>query len=155
MLWSRRLVVRAALLGVDEVRELLRVADEEDRRVVADEVVVALLGVELDREAARVALRCRRLPSSPATVENRISRSVLVPFWNRPALVNWLTSSVISKDAVGAAALGVHDALGHALAVELRHLLDQVVVLQQKRARWGRPMARTRHSARGCRRRSW
>ena len=44
-----------ALLGVDEVLELRRVADEEDRRVVADQVVVALLGVELQREAARVA----------------------------------------------------------------------------------------------------
>ena len=39
---------------------LMRVADEEHRRVVADEVVVALLGVELQREAARVADRVRR-----------------------------------------------------------------------------------------------
>src|SRR5690242_705737 len=43
------------LLAADEVRELHRVADEEDRRVVADQVVVALLGVELQREAAHVA----------------------------------------------------------------------------------------------------
>ncbi len=45
-----------ALLGADEVGELERVADEEDRGVVADEVPVAFLGVELEREAAHVAL---------------------------------------------------------------------------------------------------
>jgi hypothetical protein len=54
MSWSRRLC-RAALLRADEVLELHRVAHEEDRRVVADHVVVALAGVELQREAARVA----------------------------------------------------------------------------------------------------
>ena len=48
---------RVGLLGVDEVWELDRVADEEDTEVVADEVPVAVLGVELDREAARVADR--------------------------------------------------------------------------------------------------
>ncbi len=45
---------RIALLGVDEVAELDRVAHEEDRRVVTDHVVVAVLGVELEGEASRV-----------------------------------------------------------------------------------------------------
>ena len=48
---------RVRLLRVDEVGELDRVADEEDAEVVADEVPVAVLGVELHREAARVADR--------------------------------------------------------------------------------------------------
>ena len=38
------------------------------------------------------------------------------------------------KVAVRARALGVHDALGDALAVEMRELVDQVKVLQQQRA---------------------
>ena len=46
---------RQALLRVDEVGELDRVADEEHRGVVADDVVVALGRVELQREAAHVA----------------------------------------------------------------------------------------------------
>ena len=37
-----------ALLGVDEVRELDGVTDEEDRSVVSDHVVVSFLSVELD-----------------------------------------------------------------------------------------------------------
>src|SRR3546814_7253274 len=38
-----------SLLAADEVRKLHRVAHEEDRRVVADQIVVALVGVELQR----------------------------------------------------------------------------------------------------------
>ena len=50
-----QVVVGAPLLRADEVLELQRVADEEHRGVVPDHVVVALGGVELQREAARVA----------------------------------------------------------------------------------------------------
>ncbi len=46
---------RVRLEGVDHVGELHRVADEEDLQVVAHQVPVAVVGVELDREAARVA----------------------------------------------------------------------------------------------------
>ena len=41
---------------MDEVRELDGVLDEEDGRVVADHVVVALLSVVLDGEAAGVSV---------------------------------------------------------------------------------------------------
>ena len=47
--------VRLGLGRVDQVGELHRVLDEEDRDVVADQVPVALVGVELHREAAHVA----------------------------------------------------------------------------------------------------
>lgn len=45
-----------ALLGVDEVRELNRILDEEHRSVVANHVVVALLSVELNRESSGVTV---------------------------------------------------------------------------------------------------
>ena len=48
------------LHGMDQVGELDRVLDEEHRDVVADQVPVALLGVELDGEAAHVARRVDR-----------------------------------------------------------------------------------------------
>jgi hypothetical protein len=48
---------------VDDVRELDRVPDEEDPEVAADEVPVAVLGVELDREAARVPGRLGGVPA--------------------------------------------------------------------------------------------
>src|SRR5713101_3412660 len=40
---------------MDEIGKLERVADKKDRRIVADQVVIAVLGVELDRKSARVA----------------------------------------------------------------------------------------------------
>ena len=48
----RHLVIGLGLHGMREVRELDAVLDEEDGHVVADEIEVALLGVELHREAA-------------------------------------------------------------------------------------------------------
>ena len=51
----REVAVGLGLHRMDEVGELDRVLDEEDRDVVADEVPVAFLGVELDREASDIA----------------------------------------------------------------------------------------------------
>jgi hypothetical protein len=125
--------VRAALLGVDEVREVRRVADEEHRRVVADEVVVALLGVELQREAARVARgvgRAQLAGDGREAGEHRRDLADAVEEVGARELRDVLGDL---EEAVRARALGVDDALGDALAVELRHLLDDVVVLQQDR----------------------
>ena len=62
----------------DEVPALHRGADEEHRGVVADEVVVALGRVELQREA-RGSRHVSGEPCSPATVEKRASISVFTP----------------------------------------------------------------------------
>ena len=66
------------LLRVDEVGELNGIANEEDRSVVAYQVVVAFGGVEFHRETAWVTPGIGE-PDSPATVEKRISSSVLTP----------------------------------------------------------------------------
>jgi hypothetical protein len=73
-----QVVIGAPLLGPDEVLEFHRVTHEEDRGVVADDVQVALAGVEPQHEPAR-SRQVSGLPRSPATVENRISVSVLAP----------------------------------------------------------------------------
>ena len=130
---ERMLVLRVALLGVDEVGELVGVAHEEDRRVVADEVPVALPGVELQRKAAHVALvvggaqlagdgreageHLGLLADGGEDVGRRVARDVLGD----------------GQRAVGAPALGVHRPLGDALAVLVGELLDQLVVLHQQR----------------------
>jgi hypothetical protein len=49
------------LEGVHHVRELHGVADEEDLEVVAHQIPVAVLGVELDGEASRLPQRLRRV----------------------------------------------------------------------------------------------
>ena len=51
-----QVALRQTLLGVNEVRKLQRIADEEHWRVVANDVPVAFLGVELQGETTRIAL---------------------------------------------------------------------------------------------------
>ena len=75
----REAAVGLLLGGVDQVGELDRVLDEEHRDVVADEVPVAFLGVELDREAAHVAREIR-----PSPCCRRPSRSARTPRSSRP-----------------------------------------------------------------------
>ncbi len=122
-----------ALLRADEVRELHRVAQEEDRGVVADDVEVALGGVELQREAAHVAPgvggallarhggEARQHLGLDARLEHRglgVARDVLGGL----------------EDTEGARPLGVRVALRYPLAVEVREGLHEPYVVQQQRA---------------------
>lgn len=54
-----------ALLGMDEVRELGGVAEEEDGRVVGDVVPVAFFGSEFDGESSRIAGQIVRATLAP------------------------------------------------------------------------------------------
>src|SRR5690606_33322752 len=83
--------IRKAPLAADEMRELHRVAHEEDRCVIADEIVVAFAGVELQRKAAYVA-PCVRAGLSQIFVVNgllTISGEIPVPeLWSVPMILN-------------------------------------------------------------------
>ncbi|MNG09668.1 hypothetical protein D3C84_930950 [compost metagenome] len=50
-----QVALRQAFLGVDEIRELQRVANEEHWRVIAHDVPVAFLGIELERKTTWIA----------------------------------------------------------------------------------------------------
>ncbi|CAH0326074.1 hypothetical protein SRABI128_05160 [Microbacterium sp. Bi128] len=122
-----------ALLGVDEVRELDPVADEEHGSVVADEVVVALGGVELHGETAGVApgVGGAGLAGNGGETDEHVRLNTGLEQCGLGELRDVLGGL---EGTEGAAALGVHDALRDALAVELRELLDQVVIGQDDRA---------------------
>ena len=110
--------LRVALLRVDEVRELGRVTDEEDRGVVAHEVPVTLVRAELDREAtgvAQVVARAALASDGAHTARNR----ALGAFLEDTGDTQVLEAVGALELAVGASALGVHDTLGHTLAVEV------------------------------------
>ena len=130
----RDLPVGVRLGGVDDVGELDAVLDEEHRHVVADQVEVALVGVELHRETAGVADRVGR-PAGAEHGREPGEDSVFVPFLPRkPALVTDGRVAVGLEHAVRGGAAGVHHALRDALVVEVGDLLPQVEVLQQRRA---------------------
>lgn len=126
---------RVALLGVDEAREEDRVADEEDRRVVADQIPDSVLGVELDGESARVADGVGRAALTPDGREANGDRGALSD------LAEHLRSGVLLdvrvghlEVAEGAGSLGVHHALWDALAVEVGNLVQELDILQEERA---------------------
>jgi hypothetical protein len=77
--------VSPTFLGVDEIGELGRVPNEEDRSVIADQVVVALLRVDF-RAKPRGSRTVSGKPCSPATVENRATIGVRVPCFKKSAL---------------------------------------------------------------------
>ena len=119
-----------ALLRPDEMLELHRVADEEHRSVVADHVEIAVRCVELGGETARVApgVRAAALTGDGGEPGQRLGF--------RPGLQE--CGLGVGADicghfemAEGATALGMRLALRDPLAVEVRHLLDQIVILQQ------------------------
>ena len=125
-----QVVVRAALLGADEVLELHGVAHEEHRGVVPDHVVVALGRVELQREPARVTpgVGAAPLTGHRGEPDQRVG----------PGAGLEHRGPGVGADVAGhlevaerAAALGVRLPLRDPLPVEVRHLLDQVMILQQ------------------------
>src|SRR5260370_21991236 len=118
---------------VVEIRELERIAQEEDRGVVTHKVPVALVCVELQRESADVSLGVR---GTAFTGHGRKARKHLRLL---PDLGEDLRLGVLgdvmgnSEGAESSRALGMHTALWNHLAVEVRHLLKKPDVLEQRR----------------------
>ena len=122
-----------ALLTADEVLELQWIAHEEHRRVVADHVPVALGGVELQRETAGVAPRVGAALLARDGGEARQHLGLRAGLEHRrPRVLRDVTGDL--ERAEGACTLGVHHTLRDPLTVELRHLLDEVVIVQQDRS---------------------
>ena len=142
------------LLGrVDEVGELDGVLDEEHRDVVADQVPVALSGVELGREPAHVpcqvpgALVARDggEPDEGRRPQARLAEDV--------GSGDIRERRVVLEVAVRAVAAGVYHPLGDPLVIEVEDLLAEVEVLDQARAALPRPqgvlVVAHRHALRG------
>ena len=128
----RHAVVRFRLHGVDQVGELHRVLDEEHGDVVADDVEVALVGVELRGEAADVARGVGRAALARDGREPHEDRGAL-PFLGQEGGARVLGEGVVAlEEAMGRRPAGVHDALGDALVVEVRDLLAEDEVLEKR-----------------------
>ena len=136
--------------GVDEVGELDRVLDEEHRDVVADEIPVALLRVELDGEAADVAGEVERALVAGDRREAHEHRRALAGPLEQVGPGDVAQRLVRLEEAVGAEAAGVDDPLGDPLVVEVEDLLAEVEVLEQRRARASPPAACSGRRRPGC-----
>ena len=111
------------LLGVDKVGELQRVAHEEYRRIVADHVPIAFLGIEAQRKAAHVALGIgsTTLARHRRKAQERLGLFALLQHLGLGVFRNVMSDGEL---AIGTRALGVLAAFGNALAVLVGKLLE-------------------------------
>ena len=121
-----------ALLGVDEVRKFVADRGRRTPAVVADQIPIAFLGIELEREAAHVALGVGRAELAGDGGEARDHRRLGAPCSDALAFVYSEYPSDRER-AVGTAALGVDRAFGETLADLMGELFDQLVVRAQHR----------------------
>ena len=130
----RKVLVGLLLDRVDDVGKLDRVLDEEHRDVVADEVPVALLGIELHRKAAHVARHVERALVAGDGRKAHEHRGAFARALQDVGLGQLGLRLVVLEKAVRAVAAGMHHALGNALVVEVEDLLAEMAVLEQCRA---------------------
>jgi hypothetical protein len=128
------LVVGFGLHGVDQVGELDRVLDEEDGDVVADEVEDAVLGVELDGEAAGVAGGVGGAARAGDGGEADEHGGLLAGLAEELGGAELGERLVDLEVAVGGGAAGVHGSFGDPLVVEVGDLFAEDEVLEQGRA---------------------
>ena len=125
--------VRLALLGVDEVRELDAVAQEERRGVIADNVIVAVFGVEAQCETVNVtpSVWGACLTSNGGEACSHRGDGARLEELRLRVLGHVLGDVQLTECSV---ALRVWNTFGDILAVEVRKLLDEVNVIQDIRA---------------------
>ena len=117
-------------MRVVEVGEAQRVAEEKHRRIVADDVPVTLFGIELQREAADIALGVRGAALACDCGEACEHGGLFADL--RKYLCLGVARDVVGDGecAVRAGAFGVHPPLRDYFAGEMRQLFDQPNVLQ-------------------------
>ena len=117
---------------MNEVAELERVADEKDRGVVADQIPIAVGGIELHRKAAGVADGIRRafLAAHLRKADEHIRLLADGRKHPRPAVARYIVGN--SEGAVSAGPFRVDHPLRDAFPVEVRHFFNQLEVLHQR-----------------------
>ena len=130
----RHAVMRLGLDGVNQVRKLHRILDEEHRDVVADEIPVALVGVELHGESADIARGVRRATLPRHGREAHENRGALARLGEDRRAGEIRKGLIALEIAVRGRSARVHDALGNALVVEVGDFFPEDEILQQRRS---------------------
>lgn len=108
-------------------------------QIVADQIPIAVDGFELDGEAARIACGFRRFlaadHSGEADEHGRLDPGLCQHLRTRVLGRGLLADfSVRFEIAMSTGAAGMHDAFGNALAIEMRDLFDELIILERRRA---------------------
>src|SRR5262249_8566460 len=116
--------------GVNKIGKLHRILDEEDWNVVADDVPVALLRIELDRKAANVPRQIRRtLAAGHRRKADERGRSLARALEN--VRTRELGERLISlEESVRSIASRMDDPLRDAFVIEMEQFFAEMEVLQ-------------------------
>ena len=126
--------VRLGLGRMHEVGKLHRVLDEEHRDVVANEIPVAFVCVELHREPTHVPGRVGRASFAEDGREPDEDRSLLPDFGKQRCPRELGNGLRTFEEAVRRGAARMDDSLGDPLVIEVRDLLAKDEVLEEGRA---------------------
>ena len=120
IIWFLHVRVGIAFLRMDKVGKLQRVADKKDRRVITDQVVVAVFSIKLQSKAARVAHGVRGAQLERHGGEAQEHLGALTNLSQK--LCFGKTTDVVGnfKISIGTRPARVHHALGDALTIEAR-----------------------------------
>ncbi len=136
VLGAAQIGARVALDGVVEVREFQRIAQEKDRRVIADHVPIALFGIKLDREAANIALGVRRATLAGHGGEARKQLGLLADLGENFGAGVLGDVMGDGERPIGAGTFGVHPPFGDDFAIKMGEFFQKPDILQQLRAAW-------------------
>ena len=131
---GRHFIGRFRFDRVDEVRKLDGVLNEEDRHVVAHQVVIAFLRVELDGETAHVAHGIGRAARPLHRRKTHIDRCLHCGVLQECGLGVLAHRLVDLEHAMGGRTARMHDALGDAFVVEMRDLFTHDEIFEQRGA---------------------
>src|SRR5688572_12128876 len=131
-LWHRKM--RLGLCRVHEVGELHCVLDKEDRDVVADQIPVAFVGIELDGEAADIARRVGRAAFAEHRREPHEHGGALAGLGKDGCAGQLVERLEALEEPVRGGAACVHDPFGYALVIEVGDLFPEDEILEQRRA---------------------
>jgi len=129
----RKASIRLLFDRVHHVGKLNGVLDEEHRNIVADDVPVAFLSVELYGESAHIPRQVKRAFVTCHGRETYERRGLFSAALKNVGLGDVGERLIGLEIAVRPEAAGVHDALGDALMIKVKDLLAQVEILKRSR----------------------
>ncbi|MNO73044.1 hypothetical protein D3C76_640030 [compost metagenome] len=124
-------IVGLRLHRMNEIGKLDRILDEEHRHVIADQVEIAFLGVELDRESAHVADRIGGATRALHRGKADEHRSALAGRGEKARLGQRAEILIGFEIAMRSGTPGVYHAFGYALVVEVGDLLAHDEIFEQ------------------------
>ena len=133
----RRGVLGIAAVGLhfhrmNEIGKLDRILDEEDGDVVADEIEVALVGIEFDRKSAHVARQVSGARAAGDGGEASENFRFLALFGEERRSRQMRNRIGHLEIAVRARPAGMNDALWNSLVIEMGDLLAKREIFQKR-----------------------